>query len=158
MDGLLSILPFALIVIAVAASGAVFKPGAWYESLNKPAWTPPKWAFPVVWTSLYIMIAAAGWLAWKAGGISLALIIWAINLAFNAAWSWIMFGRHDIRLALYDAFAMLATIIAFIALAWPLSQSAALLFVPYLVWVCLAIALNWRVLRDNPNASEPATA
>ncbi len=153
MGDWLSILPFALIVMTAASTGAIFTPGPWYETLRKPSWTPPKWAFPVVWTTLYIMIAAAGWLVYKAEGIGPALGVWAINIVLNAMWSWLMFGRHDIKLALYDAGGMFLTIVLFMALAWPVSQVAAALFVPYLIWVGTAFALNWRIWRDNPAAS-----
>jgi benzodiazapine receptor len=80
----LSVLPFLAIVFLVALSGAVFMPGAWYASLKKPSWTPPDWLFAPAWTILYLMIAIAGWLVWRAEGIGPALIIWGLNLFFNA--------------------------------------------------------------------------
>lgn len=143
-------LPFLAAVFLVALSGAVFMPGPWYRKLQKPSWTPPDWLFAPAWTVLYVMIALAGWLVWQAEGFGLALGIWALNLAFNAAWSWLMFGRKQIGLALVDALAMLVTIIAFIAVAWPVSDWAAMLFVPYLVWVAFASVLNWAILARNP--------
>lgn len=150
VDGL-SLLPFVIIVIGVAASGAVFMPGEWYRSLNKPSWTPPSWLFAPAWSVLYLMIAIAGWMVWRAAGLSLALGVWALNLAFNAAWSWLMFGRRQIAAALIDALGMLVTIIAFILLAWPISHYASLLFVPYLAWVAFAATLNATILRLNPD-------
>lgn len=146
----LSLLPFILAVFVVAASGAVFMPGEWYRSLNKPSWTPPSWLFAPAWTVLYIMIAVAGWLVFKAEGGRAALAVWAANLVFNAAWSWLMFGRRQIALALGDALAMLATIVLFIVLAAPVSPAAAWLFVPYLAWVSFAAFLNFTILRLNP--------
>ena len=145
----LSILPFALAVMVAASTGAIFAPGPWYRSLDKPGWTPPDWAFPVVWTTLYIMIAAAGWLVYKAEGLGPAVMVWGLNLVFNAAWSWIMFGRRQIGLALADAVAMLLTIALFMVLAWPVAPLATWLFVPYAVWVAIAIALNYEVFRRN---------
>ncbi len=56
---------FVGLVAAAASLGAVFKPGLWYATLVKPAWTPPNWLFAPVWTVLYLMIAIAGWLAWR---------------------------------------------------------------------------------------------
>lgn len=150
MGDWLAVVPFAIIVMLAASTGAIFEPGDWYERLDKPSWTPPNWMFPIVWTILYIMIAAAGYLVWQAERFGPALAVWGINLALNAAWSWVMFGRRKIRLAFYDALAMLVTTGAFVALAWPVSPVAALLFVPYLVWVATAVLLNYRILQLNP--------
>ncbi len=148
----LGLLPFIALVAAAAMTGAMFQPGPWYASLSKPWWTPPNWAFPVVWTTLYIMIAAAGWLVWRAEGVGLALVLWVAQLVFNAAWSWIMFSRREIALALVDAVAMWVAILAFIIVAWPVSRTVSLLFLPYMAWVSTAIALNWAVLARNPQA------
>ncbi len=124
-------------------------PGTWYKSLRKPSWTPPDWLFGPAWTILYIMIAIAGWMVWKAEGFGLALVFWGCNVAFNTAWSWLMFGRHRIGWAFMDAMAMLITILAFVVVARPVSQTAALLFIPYLGWVAFATALNFDILQRN---------
>lgn len=143
---------FAVLTFAAAATGGLFPPGPWYETLQKPSWTPPNWAFPVVWTILYVMIATAGYLVWKEQGIGLLVGVWLAQLILNGAWSWIMFGLKNIPLALVDAGAMWVAIVAFIVLAWPVSQTAALLFLPYLAWVTTAFALNLALLRMNPSA------
>ena len=150
MNDILSFLPFLGAVFVVGLSGALFMPGPWYETLDKPSWTPPNWLFAPAWTVLYLMIAAAGWLVWEYEGASLALMVWAANLVFNAAWSWLMFGLHRIGGAFVDACAMLVTIIAFIALTASSVPTAALLFLPYLAWVAFAMMLNWSILRRNP--------
>lgn len=151
MTGWISFIPFLGLVFAVAASGAVFMPGAWYQSLKRPSWTPPNWLFAPAWSVLYVMIAIAGWRVWSAAGLSAALVIWALNLIFNAAWSWLMFGRRQIQMALFDAFAMLATILVFMVLAWPIDPIATWLFAPYLAWVSFATLLNATLLRLNPD-------
>lgn len=147
--GLFSLVVFAALVIAAAATGATYKPGAWYAELNKPWWTPDDWVFPVVWTILYFMIGIAGWLAWRDGGWSGAIVAWGLGLAFNAAWSCIFFEMQDIRLALADIGALWLATAAFIVLAWKHNRSASLLFVPYLAWVTLAAALNYEIWRLN---------
>jgi benzodiazapine receptor len=151
MTGWISFIPFLGLVFAVAASGAVFMPGAWYQSLKRPSWTPPNWLFAPAWSVLYVMIAIAGWRVWSAAGLSAALVIWALNLIFNAAWSWLMFGRRQIQMALFDAFAMLVTILVFMVLAWPIDPIATWLFAPYLAWVSFATLLNATLLRLNPD-------
>ncbi|MEQ1647973.1 MAG: TspO/MBR family protein [Hyphomicrobiaceae bacterium] len=133
---------FVGIVAVAAVFGSRYMPGLWYASLNKPAWTPPNWLFGPVWTILYMMIAVAGWRVWRAGGVSLALGIWLFNVAANGLWSYLMFGQHNIGLALADISVVWLSIVAFIVLARPIDRWASLLFVPYLVWVTYASALN----------------
>ncbi|WP_419912217.1 TspO/MBR family protein [Hoeflea sp.] len=145
----MALVVFLLLVAAAAWSGSRFQPGEWYAQLQKPAWTPPNWLFPVAWGVLYLMIAIAGWFVWRGGGLSLALVIWTVQLCINAAWSWLFFGRHLMRAALADIILLWLAIIAFIFASWPLSQAAAVLFVPYLLWVSFAALLNWRIVRLN---------
>jgi len=143
---------FCLIVMVAASPGALFKPGEWYRNLRKPPWTPPDWAFPVVWSALYFMMAVAGYLVWMADPMSPAMGFWALQIILNGAWSWLFFGRRDMVTALADIGGMWLGIVGFIILAWPLSPLASLLFVPYLLWVSLASALNFRVWQLNANA------
>jgi benzodiazapine receptor len=141
---------FLALVFLAATTGAFFQPGQWYAGLNKPTWTPPNWLFPVAWTVLYTMIAVAGWKVWQVEGLRAALFVWGIALAFNMAWSWIMFGRQEIGLALIDLILLWVAIVAFMVLAWPVSRTAVYLFVPYFFWVSFAGALNFAVWRLNP--------
>lgn len=149
MSNAVSLIVFLGLVALAAVTGSQFMPGPWYQTLTKPWWTPPNWAFPIAWTLLYIMIAIAGWRVWKAEGIGAALAVWAIGLVLNAAWSWIMFGRHEIGLALADLALLWVSIAVFIALALPVDRLSAYLFVPYLAWVSYAGALNFAIWRLN---------
>lgn len=144
------------LVVVTAASGAIFKPGEWYEGLQKPNWTPPNWAFPVVWTILYALIAWAGWIAWHDGGL-LAQILWVLQLIFNAAWSWLFFGRKRMDQAFVDVLLLALTIALFMITIAPSSALAAGLFLPYLVWVLTAATLNWQVWQMNKGRAATGT-
>lgn len=150
----ISLLVFIGLVGVAAVTGARYMPGPWYQSLAKPGWTPPDWLFPVAWTILYFMIAIAGWKVWQAEGFGPALMVWLAGLVLNAAWSYLMFGRHEIGLALIDVSAMWVTLVAFIWLAWNVDRDASYLFLPYLVWVTFATALNAAVWQMNPNYAQ----
>jgi translocator protein len=149
-----ALLGFVAVNVLVAMSGAVFKPGDWYESLDRPDWRPPNWAFPVVWTLLYAMIAAAGWLAWREaggfGGAPVAFLLYAAQLALNAAWSWLFFGRKRPDLALMEMAALWLAILANALAFHAVTPLAGWLLVPYLAWVTVAFALNLSILRRNP--------
>ncbi|MEL6920595.1 MAG: TspO/MBR family protein [Pseudomonadota bacterium] len=148
----------AVAVFIAACSGAVFKPGDWYMSLAKPSWTPPSWAFPVVWTVLYIMIGYSGWLVWQEAGLGLAFGLWTAQLVLNAAWSYFFFGRRRMDHAMVDVSGMWILIVAYMLVTWPVSPLASLLFAPYLLWVTIAGALNWRVWQMNPEAHRQVIA
>ncbi len=144
-----SLFVFLALVAAASATGALYQPGPFYAALAKPAWTPPDAIFAPAWAVLYVMIALAGWIVWRAQGLGAALWVWLVQLALNAAWPWLMFGRKQIDMAMIDVTAMWLVIVAFIVVAWPVRRSASLLFVPYLAWVSFAAALNFAVLRLN---------
>jgi benzodiazapine receptor len=149
MTGFWSAAVITVLVAAAATTGSQYMPGPWYETLNKPSFTPPNWLFPVAWTVLYIMIAAAGWLVWRRSGLSAAMAVWGLGLVLNALWSYLMFGRHDIGGALVNVAALWLSIAAFIVAAWAIDHRAALLFAPYLVWVSFATVLNFAIWRLN---------
>jgi tryptophan-rich sensory protein len=153
MNKWLALLGFLAMAFAAAATGIRYNPGAWYDALNKPAWTPPPILFPIVWTVLYVAMAVAAWLVWRQGGWSeqtTPLTLFVIQLLFNALWSWLFFGRHEIGWAMFDLallwIAVAATTLAF----WKVSPVAGGLFVPYLIWASFAGALNFWIWRQNP--------
>lgn len=137
-----------------ASSGAVFKPGVWYANLSKPRWTPPNWAFPVVWGFLFAINAWAGWLLWEVAGTSepLIFVAYILSLMLNAGWSWMFFGRRRMDLALIDVTLLWLSLAALVALFWPLRPFAAMLLLPYLSWVTVAAVLNLRMIQLNPGA------
>lgn len=156
---ILSFLAFLLLVFGSGATGARFRPGAWYAGLDKPWWTPPNAAFPIVWGLLYLMIATAGWLVWRAAGWAAwpALALYGANLAIGAAWSWLFFGLRRMDLALADLLLFWASIIALIFLFADWSRAAAWLLVPYAAWVSIAGLLNASLWRRNGARGERAS-
>ncbi len=141
----------ALIAICFAVAGIgglVTTPSIpnWYAGLAKPSWTPPNWLFGPVWSVLYLSMAVAAWLVWRKGG-RWPLVLFAAQLAFNAAWLWLFFGIHSPGAAFIDIvllwIAIAVTTIAF----WRRSVVAGLLFLPYLAWVSFAAVLNFAIWR-----------
>ncbi len=155
LTGLLSLLPFVGVCFCTALSGALFRPGVWYERLARPSWCPPNWLFGPAWTVLFICIAVAGWLVWRTGTPDMVpvLAVWAVQLAFNAGWSALFFGLRRPDWAFGELVLLWLSIAANIAVFAPVSTPAALLLVPYLAWVSFAGALNLSIWRLNGTAS-----
>jgi len=125
----------------------------WYRQLNKPAFTPPNEAFPVVWTTLYALIAWSGWRIWSAAPSrerNVALRSWLSQLASNAQWSKLFFGQHRPTLALADVIALEGSILSYMKAARRVDRAAANAFIPYAAWVAFAAVLNAEIVRLNP--------
>ena len=122
----------------------------WYADLNKPRWTPPNWLFGPVWTVLFIAMAIAAWLVWRRVGLTAApMQLFLLQLLFNVAWSALFFRLRSPGPAFAEIvllwFAILATSIGF----WGAVPAAGWLFLPYLIWVGYAAALNFSIWRLN---------
>lgn len=122
--------------------GALNAPGRWYAALNKPPFNPPDWVFAPVWTVLFVMIAAAGFLTLEREPRGKAIKLWALQMVLNFAWSPLFFSFHRIDLALAVIVALFASIVAFVWTEWRADRVVALLFIPYAAWVGFATILN----------------
>ncbi len=145
---------FAIFMItcgAAGATGAMFSPGEWYDKLDKPSWTPPDWVFPVAWTSIYLLISFAGARVAGLDGSGYALAFWAMQAAFSTLWTPIFFGLHRLKGALYVMAPLWLAVLAATVTHFQLDLWAGLAFVPFLIWVTVAAALNYTVWQMNPN-------
>ncbi len=125
----------------------------WYLELNKPSFNPPNWIFAPVWTVLYIMMGVAAGIVWAKGfyhiWVKTALYHFGIQLLFNALWSIIFFGFKNTFGALLVILALLVLLIFTIKWFKVVSKTAAYLLIPYLLWVCFATALNYKIWELN---------
>jgi tryptophan-rich sensory protein len=141
---------FAVAALTAAALGGLFAPGAWFAALHKPSWNPPGWLFGPVWTVLYVMIALAGTLAWRAQPIRKpATTWWVAQMLLNAAWTPMFFGLRQLWPAVVVIAAVWVCIVGFIVTTRREQPRSALLFAPYLVWVSFASALNVSIASMN---------
>ena len=124
----------------------------WYKTIAKPAWNPPDYVFGPVWTTLFIMMAIAGWLVWKPAGfkpVIVPLSLFGIQLILNVAWSWVFFGLHQTGWAVIEILVLWAVILATMVTFFRSSKVAGWLMVPYLAWVSFASVLNVAIWRLN---------
>mgnify|MGYP001033087875 CR=1 FL=1 len=89
-----------LACLAVGGLGGLFTASSvstWYPGLSKPSWTPPSGVFAPVWTTLYVTMGVALWLAWRARPESAGACsaLFAVQLVLNLAWSVVFFGLRQ---------------------------------------------------------------
>jgi translocator protein len=125
----------------------------WYAGLVKPAFNPPNWVFGPVWTTLYVVMAFAVWRVLRLPRgrpvRSLGLILFFVQLALNAAWSWMFFGAHSPILGLIDIVPQLLVVLATVIVFLRLDRIAAWCLVPLAIWVAFATVLNFAIWSLN---------
>lgn len=158
----LALVGFGATVFGAGALAAKYSPRdlrtrIWYKRLDKPPYNPPQAVFPIVWTALYALVAFSGWRVWQqedSAARSRALRLWLSQLATNAEWTRLFFGRHSPKLALADVVALEAMILGYIMEAAKVDGVASACFIPYAAWVGFATVLNADIARRNPNAED----
>ncbi len=148
---------FLAATFAAAATGMLFRTGAWYRTLRKPVWTPPDWLFPIAWTLLYLMMAVAAWRVASSPAelASVGLAFWSCQLVLNALWSPTVFGLHRLGAGALVILMLWIAIAVTVVVFWQVDRVAGALMLPYLVWVSYAGALNLTLWRMNPTNAVP---
>jgi len=150
------LLAFLVLPLLAGIFGAYFTTQSiptWYATLEKPWFAPPNWAFGPVWITLYLIMGFSAYLVADSniepGEKKGALLVFGLQLALNALWSFIFFG---LRSPLYG---FIEIVLLWLAIAWTIwlfskiSKTAAWLLVPYILWVTIASALNLSIVMMN---------
>lgn len=123
----------------------------WYYNLNKPSFTPPSYIFPIVWTILYLMLGvifAKIWQIKKYKGNQLIAPIFILQLLINLTWSPLFFFAQRIDLALYNII-ILWSLLAYLLYMLRKETFILILFIPYFMWISLALVLNYYIYILN---------
>ncbi len=140
-------------IAAAIGAAASIRAKAFYAQLIRPDWAPPAWVFGPAWTTLYTLMGIAAWLVWCSGGFrsnKIALLLFLVQLGFNALWSWLFFEWHLGALAFADIVLLLVLIVCTLISFWRSKRLAGALLIPYLLWVGFASALNYAIWQLNP--------
>ena len=126
----------------------------WYVTLNKPSFNPPNEIFAPVWSVLYILMGVSAGIVWSKGfhhiWVKTALYHFGFQLLVNALWSIVFFGLKSPFWALLVIVGLLSLIMLTIRWFKVVSKLAAYLLIPYLLWVCFAALLNYKIWELNP--------
>ena len=157
---------FLAAVAAIAFFGSLAttpNTDGWYTEVERAPWSPPDWLFGPVWTVIYLLIAIAGFLIWRAGfrgsgrpnAARRSLAIYIAQLVLNSIWSPLFFAGYPLMgeaawwLALIDIAALIALVVWLLVSATKWSKVSVILLVPYLVWLIFASTLNGAIIALN---------
>ena len=122
----------------------------WYSQLVKSNYNPPDWIFAPVWTTLYLMMTLAIWFYWHTKNRDMNTVyIYFIHIVFNTTWSVVFFGLHQIFLALVILMILILLIIVLIIRFKRVNFVSYYLMIPYLLWCCYALFLNFNLFILN---------
>lgn len=144
-----------LVPLAVGGLAALLTGGGMdvFETLNKPPLSPPGWLFPVAWTVLYILMGLASYLVIINGegqeATGRAIILYAVQLAFNFLWPIFFFGLKMYLFAFIWLVALWVLILVTAVLFYRIRPGAGYLMAPYLLWVAFAGYLNMGIYLLN---------
>ncbi len=117
-----------------------------YDEIVRPKLSPPFIVFPIVWSILYILMGISLYLVWNNGDKTKnktnAYMFFASSLLFNFIWSPIFFSAKLFLLSFIILVLMFMAVLATIIAYKPINKCAAILQVPYLIWLVIAGYLN----------------
>lgn len=154
MSMALIIIPLCALIVAFIGSRYTQGGINWYEHIRKPDWTPSGKMIRAVWVMLFSLAGISALFAWQSiDGVDRLFVLglYLANALLTLLWSYIFFREHQMGIAVFEAGALSFSALAIILAVWQASYIAALLLVPYLVWVSFATYLTHRVWKLNTN-------
>lgn len=124
----------------------------WYQQLEKPWFNPPSYLFGIVWPVLYLLMGISLFLIWAARPHPhkiRAFVIFGVQLLLNFLWSFIFFTFQEPGWALLEMSLLWMSIVAMMVVFFPIRRWAAVLQIPYLLWVTFATLLNASIWMFN---------
>lgn len=125
----------------------------WYDSLEKPSWTPPGSTIGTIWQILYpVILVTFIFVFVQAIRKKVPWIValpFVINLIANVIFTPIQFGMRNLPLASIDILIVWGTIIWMIAAIWKHHHWVAFAQVPYFIWVSIATYLQLSITWLN---------
>ena len=140
---------------AVGALAAFFTRNSmelYRTAIEKPPLSPPAIVFPIVWAILYLLMgvgAARVWIVSEQKERIPHLIAFLAQLSANFLWSIVFFNLRAFGAAFFVLLGLWVLILWMIVRFRKIERTAALLQIPYLVWVTFAGYLNLGVWLLN---------
>jgi len=155
------VIPLVVILVGVVG-GLLTKMGMdWYlMEVVKPEITPPGWVISVAWNIIFILTAVSAIIFWnkakegkrflllfkrKSPEFNFVIGLFIANAILNVGWSLLFFVLHYMKASVFEMMVLELTVILLIGLIWKTSKEAAVMLIPYALWVAFATYLAYNV-------------
>lgn len=124
--------------------GLITKPDERFAALNSPPLAPPAALFPIVWTVLYTLMAISITLVISKNSIQSqdAAKIYYLQLIVNFIWPILFFSLSLTTFSFVWLLLLIALVVVMIVRFYRVKPIAAILQIPYLLWLIFAAYLN----------------
>lgn len=144
-----------LLVAIIGGSLTPSKGVKWFKRLRRPEWLTFEKAIPVIWTVVFVCGALSAIIVWNEdpgtpqtwGLMGLYLLLEIITLAYNP----VMLFLRSLKVGTIIGGAGFLVAIALTLFVFPISGTAALLLVPYLIWSPIGTYTTWVMAQLNPS-------
>jgi tryptophan-rich sensory protein len=150
--------------IITAISAAIFFGGSlltslqdpWFQNLSRPNWLTFEFLIPVIWLVIWVCVTISAILVWektrRRDRVWLLMILYGAIALLTTLYSPVVVELRSLfgGLIVGGTATLLVYILAVLVL--PISQAAAWLLLPYLLWGPVGTYLTWLIIQLNPGA------
>ena len=120
--------------------------------VKRPSWTPPGFAFPIIWITISLLRAASSTLVWRACGrtlFSAPLLALVLHLCVGDTWNCVTNIEQRLGVSAVGVLAVLASVYTAVAVYYKTTPLAGLLLAPSACWITIASVLTWTIWSIN---------
>ena len=142
-----------LILLVIAALVVVIMPSqddfAWFLRLRRPGWLTFEGLIPVIWLLIYACFYASALLAWNRTASWWLMAGYLLLLLLVQSYTWLICRTRRLANGIGVGLAGWLWGVALTVMVAPVSQPAALLLIPYLLWSPVGTLVTWQMQRLN---------
>lgn len=154
MKAFVPILQFVLISFIVGYVSMLLQRESmmvWYPTLDKSALTPPGIVFSIVWSVLYLLMGISAGLIWNTRTVYswVLILLFIVQLVLNLLWTFCFFYMQSPIIGFAVLVVLFMVVVLYVAGCYTQHKWAAIMNIPYLLWLIFAGYLNLYVVINN---------
>lgn len=146
------------VTLLVAIGGVLFKPRdlKWAAQLERPNWLTFEPLIPVIWTSIFTCGAVSAYIVWeKEPGSLKTWLLMGLYLTLElitVSYTTVTLRTRSLTVGTIIGATGAVLSVVLTLTVWQISDLAAVLLLPYVIWSPIGSYTTWEMIRLNPSA------
>lgn len=146
------------VTLLVAIGGFLFKPRdlKWAAQLERPNWLTFEPLIPVIWTSIFTCGAVSAYIVWeKEPGSLKTWLLMGLYLTLElitVSYTTVTLRTRSLTVGTIIGATGAVLSVVLTLTVWQISDLAAVLLLPYVIWSPIGSYTTWEMIRLNPSA------